>query len=267
MAKRKSKISGWARNLLWVLLCLAVLMVSYQNRKYFRRVYRYITHRYYKTEFKPSDFPDGYEVHGIDVSHHQDVIAWDKLRAISTEGDTISFQFVYIKATEGILREDDMFSENWDDAKDHRLIRGAYHYFLPDRSAKLQAANYISTVKLKPGDLPPAIDVEEVRGKSKAEIVTCLKEFAGIIEAHYKVKPIIYSNINFIEDYLADDFKEYKFWVAHFYQYELVTGDSIQWVFWQHSDKADLLGINGNVDANVFNGGREAFDSILITGQ
>lgn len=264
MAKKKSKLSRWISNLFLLLLFAVVLIASYQNRKYFRRAYRYVTHRYYKTNFKPSDFPDGYAVHGIDVSHFQDVIAWDKLKAVNTEGDTIGFQFVFIKATEGMLIEDDMFTENWDDAKDHHVIRGAYHYFLPDRSPKLQAANYISTVKLKPGDLPPAIDIEEVRGKSKAEIVSALKQFAAIIEEHYKIRPIIYSNINYIEDYLADDFKDYKFWIAHYYQYDLNAGDSIQWLFWQHSDKADLLGINGNVDANVFNGGKEALDSILL---
>lgn len=252
------------RRLFWLLVIAVITITCYQQRKYFRRAYRYITHRYYKTNFKASDFPEGYAIHGIDVSHFQDVIAWDKLKAVSTGGDTIQFKFVYIKATEGLLIEDDMFDENWDEARDHNVVRGAYHYFLPDRSAKIQARRFIASVKLLPGDLPPAVDVEEVRGKSKAEIVANLKEFIAAIEEHYHVKPIIYSNLNFIEDYLADDFKGYNFWVAHYDQDDLVMPDSLTYIIWQHSNKADLLGINSNADADVFTGNTGQFDSLLL---
>jgi len=179
-------------------------------------------------------------------------------------GDTIPFQFAFIKATEGLLIEDDMFDEHWEDAKQHHVTRGAYHYFLPDRNVKVQAANFISSVKLKTGDLPPVVDVEELRGNSKEELVKSLKEFLGIIEEHYRAQPIIYSNLNFIEDFLLDDFKSYKFWVAHYYQHEITTEDSLSCLFWQHTDKADLLGIKGTVDANVFNGSETDFKKMLI---
>jgi lysozyme len=265
MAKKKSKMPRWVKITLWFLLLLAVVIVSYQNKKYFRRAYRYFTYRYYKTSSRPSDFPDGFEVHGIDISHFQDVVQWNKLQAINTQGDTIRFQFVYIKATQGILIEDNMFDENWEEAKDHHIIRGAYHYFLPDRNPQVQAFNFIANVKLKPGDLPPAVDIEEAKGQSKAEIVSALKEFLNQVESHYKVRPVIYSNINFIEDYLMDDFKDYNFWVSH---YELdhldIDADSLKWIFWQHSNKSDLLGINGNTDVDVFNGNHQQFDSLLV---
>lgn len=255
----------WVKTILWFLLLVAVVIVSYQNKKYFRRAYRYFTHRYYKTSSKPSDFPDGFEVHGIDISHFQDVVEWNKLQAINTYGDTIRFKFVYIKATQGVLIEDNMFDENWDDAKDHHIIRGAYHYFQPDRNPQVQAVNFIANVKLSPGDLPPAVDIEEAKGKSKAEVVSALKEFVTLIEEHYKVKPVIYSNINFIEDYLDDDFKDYSFWVSHYDLDRLdMDDDSLKWLFWQHSNKSDVLGINGNVDVDVFNGSRLQFDSILV---
>lgn len=265
MAKRKSKLPKWATKILWLLLLLAVIMVLYLNRKYFRRAYRYFTYHYHKTSSKPSDFPMGFAVHGIDVSHFQDVIQWDKLQAVNTQGDTVHFVFAYIKATQGVLIEDNMFDENWDEAKDHHIVRGAYHYFLPDRNPQVQALNFIANVKIKTGDLPPAIDIEEDRGKSKAEIVSSLKEFIGYIEKHYKVKPIIYSNINFVEDYLMDDFKDYAFWVSHYNQASLdIEEDSINWLFWQHSDKSDLLGINGNTDVDVFKGTKAQFDSLLV---
>lgn len=255
----------WVKIILWFLLLLTVVIVSYQNKRYFRRAYRYFTHHYYKTTSKPSDFPDGFEIHGIDISHFQDVIEWNKLQAINTEGDTIHFQFVYIKATQGVLIEDNMFDENWEEAKDHHITRGAYHYFLPDRNPQVQALNFIANVRLNPGDLPPAVDIEEAKGKSKAEVVSALKEFLIALQDHYKVKPIIYSNINFIEDYLMDDFKDYNFWVSHYDLEQLdIADDSLNWAFWQHSNKSDLLGINGNADVDVFNGTRQQFDSLLV---
>lgn len=247
-----------------LLLVVAVVFIVYQNKKYFRRAYRYLTHKYYKTNIKASDFPGGFEVHGIDVSHFQDVIDWRKLRAVNTTGDTIEFRFAYIKATQGLLIEDEMFEENWEDAKDHHIVRGAYHYFLPNRDAEFQARNFISSVKLQAGDLPPAVDVEVTCGKSKQEIVSALKSYLLKIEDNYKVKPVIYSNLNFIEDYLADDFRNYPFWISHYNDDELPLEDSLHWVIWQHSKKADLLGINGNVDVDVFNGSGVDFDSLLV---
>lgn len=266
MAKKKSKstLPKWAKYLLgFVLLCLLAASI-YENRKYVRRAYRYFTYHYTKTKVSPTDFPLGYDVHGIDISHYQTDVDWDKLKAIDQLGDTIHFRFVFIKATEGLLIEDVMFDEHWENAKDHHIARGAYHYFLPDRSAKIQAANFMTSVKLQKGDLPPVVDVEETKGKKKAEIVKSLKEFLPLLESKYKVKPIIYSNLNFIEDYLADDFKAYPFWIAHYYHQEMTPIDSINFLFWQHSDKSDLLGINGNTDANIFTGSEREFERLLI---
>jgi lysozyme len=261
---KNKKWPSWARTILWLLAFILLLYAGYKNKKYVRRAYRYLSHRYIKTNFRPSDFPDGYDIHGIDLSHYQDEVDWDKLRAIDQYGDTIPFRFAFIKATEGLLIEDGMFDEHWEDAKDHNITRGAYHYFLPDRNARVQAANFISSVKLKPGDLPPVVDIEELRGKSKTELVAALTDFITELQLHYKVKPIIYSNVNFIEDYLADDFKQYPFWIAHYYRNELVADDSVQCLFWQHTDKADLLGIKGTVDANVFNGREDDFNKLLL---
>lgn len=263
-AKQAKPLSNWVKIPLIVVVVLSILLVAFENKKYIRRVYRYFSQRYTKTTWKPTDFPAAYEIHGIDVSHYQDDIDWKKLKAIDSYGDTIQFQFAFIKATEGLLTEDSRFDEYWEDAKDADVVRGAYHYFLPDRSAKLQATNFITSVKLQPGDLPPVVDVEETRGKKKADVVKGLKEMLMKLEEHYKVKPIIYSNINFIEDYLSEDFSGYRFWVAHYYQDELKPDESIQWLFWQHSDQADLLGISGNVDANVFKGDEVDLNKLLV---
>lgn len=263
-AKKKSSIPTWVKYSLWGLFILFVVAGTYENRRFFRKAYRYLTKNYYKKNFKPSDFPEDYSIHGIDISHYQVFVDWDKLKAVDTYGDTIHFKFVIVKATEGLLIEDDMFDEHWDNAKEKGFTRGAYHYFLPDRSAKVQATNFITSVRLLPGDIPPILDVEDTRGKTKTEIVAALKAYMIELESHYKVKPIIYSNINFIEDYLAESFSDYNFWIAHYYRDNLTVEDKLRWVFWQHSDKANLLGVRTNVDANVFNGDEEDFRKLLI---
>ena len=169
-----------------------------------------------------------------------------------------------MKATEGTWKEDRTFDDNWEDAHAHHITSGAYHYFLPDKDAKKQAENYISSVTLKEGDLPPVIDIEDTRGCTKQQIVDGVKTMASLLEIRYGTKPIIYSNISFIEDYLSDDFPDYYFWVAHYYQDDLNISSEINWLFWQHNDHAMLFGYDQGVDVNVFNGNIIEFRSILV---
>jgi len=262
--KSKNKLPVWVKALLIACVISIIAALAFKNQKYIRRAFRYISHKYIKTSVKPTDFPLGYSIHGIDLSHYQDEVDWENLKAVNQIGDTIQFRFAFIKATEGLITEDRLFDEYWEDAKQHNVVRGAYHYFLPNRSASVQAANFISSVKLEKGDLPPVVDVEERKGLSKQQLVKTLKIFLTKLEEHYGVKPIIYSNLNFIEDYLADDFKKYPFWIAHYYHQEMTAIDSVQLIFWQHSDKADLMGVKGKADANVFTGSEAEFKSLLL---
>ncbi len=247
-----------------VLLITTLLIILYSNKKHIHRGYRHLSKKIVKTRIKPSFFPEGYAIHGIDISHYQPNIDWKRLIAVNQHKDTVRFRFVFIKATEGLILEDLLFDEHWEDAKKHKLIRGAYHYFLPDRSPGLQARNFISSVTLEKGDLPPVVDVEETKDISKKILVARLKILLSDLEKHYKVKPILYSNLYFIEDYLADDFKDYPFWMAHYYRSEPTEVSDIQTIFWQHSDRSDLIGIKGNVDANVFTGSETAMKKLLI---
>ena len=270
MAKKKHSNSWW-RAIVAALLFGALVFMGFYYHKQFTRYY-YKAYRLYKRHERPPTndaietipFPEGYGIHGIDISHHQDYINWDRLFTYSDMGDTIAFSFVFMKATEGEWSEDVSYDGSWIDAHDHHLTCGAYHYFLPDKDAARQAKNFISSVVLHRGDLPPVIDIEQTRGKTKEEIVAGIKVMVALLEAHYGVKPILYSNISFIENYLSDDFSDYYFWVAHYYQTELNIADEIKWLFWQHSDRAMLFGQAQRVDANVFNGNNAELQSILV---
>jgi lysozyme len=256
MAKRKkSKYTFTGLVLIFNIIALLFISIYFQKEivKYSMRFYRWYSSRKAKDNISASDFPVQYSVHGIDISHYQTAIDWRNLQSISKTGDTIRYQFVFVKATEGTWLEDRLFEEHWENAKKHNKIRGAYHYLHVNRDIQKQANTFIKKVKLERGDLPPVIDIEENKKLPKAKIVKAVKEFSKILEGKYHVKPIIYSNRNFIEDYLADDFKNHPFWVAHYFEKDIKM-DEVKWKFWQHSDNASLLVTGEKIDANIFRG-------------
>lgn len=205
--------------------------------------------------------PGGFEIHGIDVSRYQKNISWKEVEKMEVKNIRIGFAFM--KATEGVDRIDPTFRRNWVKAEDAGIAKGAYHFFLPSKSAKAQAENFIETVRLKAGDLPPVLDIEQTNGRSAKEIKQKAKEWLRIIEAFYGTKPIIYTNAVFYETYLQDEFDEYPLWVAHYLQ-PVAPRIGRRWQFWQHSEQGRVNGINSAVDFNVFKGDSSDFRALLI---
>ena len=205
--------------------------------------------------------PVEYPIHGIDVSRYQQAISWDAVKAMQVKN--IKLGFAFIKATEGIGNTDPQFRRNWKKSKDVGIIRGAYHFFLTTKSARMQAENFIKVVDLKPGDLPPVLDVEQTNGISKELIKKEIKTWLDIVENNYHVKPIIYTYIDFYKQNLGDGFDDYPLWVAHYYQ---PRQPRIQrdWVFWQHNDNGRVNGILSPVDFNVYSGDSISFQQLLI---
>ena len=70
--------------------------------------------------------PQGYDIHGIDVSHYQGNIDWELLRNRATI-DECPIQFVMIKATEGSNIVDPKFAHNFAKAHEFGFTCGAYH--------------------------------------------------------------------------------------------------------------------------------------------
>ena len=204
--------------------------------------------------------PEGHSVYGIDISRHQGIIDWEKLKSEHSPEAPISF--VYIKASEGSDFKDSKFAENFKNARKHGFARGAYHYFSTTSSGATQANLFINTVKLQPGDLPPVLDIEE-KPKNKKKYIEEAKIWLKKIEEHYGVKPIIYASSKYKKKYLDDPFfKEYPSWVAHYYIPRLTEGE--EWLMWQCSDLGVIPGIKEKVDINIFNGSEKQFKALLI---
>lgn len=79
-----------------------------------------------------ASYPEGYEIHGIDISHHQGEIDWEVLRNNGMI-DKYPVRFVMIKATEGASNLDRRFKENFHQAREYGFVRGAYHSGAPRR--------------------------------------------------------------------------------------------------------------------------------------
>ncbi len=235
-----------------VALCLIYTLFF---RPYFYRFRPCYGHKHYEI-----CLPSGYTVFGIDISHHQGNIDWQKFQDENPPEAPISF--VYTKATEGSDFVDANFHDNFTAARKHGFLRGAYHYFSTTSSGLAQAQMFIKTVKLERGDLPPMIDIEE-RPKDKKQFIQELKLFISKIEEHYGVKPIIYTYRKYKTQYLSEAFFDrYPSWVAHYYIDSL--GEDVKWLIWQCSDIGEVPGIPQNVDINIFNGSIEQLKSLGI---
>lgn len=198
-------------------------------------------------------YPEGYEIHGIDISHHQGKIDWQELKDHGMI-DEFPVRFVMIKATEGATKVDENFEDNFYQAREYGFTRGAYHFYSVHSSAKAQAAFFMQKVKLENGDLPPVLDVEhKPKNQTDEEFKQSILQWLEIIETHYGVKPIIYTYYKFKMQYLSDPvFDDYPYWIAHYYVDQVEYEG--KWKFWQHTDVGRLPGIKGNVDFNIYNG-------------
>jgi lysozyme len=204
--------------------------------------------------------PVNYSIHGIDVSHHQAAIDWQAVK--NMQDKNIKIGFTYIKATEGVSNTDNIFRRNWFKTKEANIIRGAYHFFVASKSGKAQAQNFIETVTLEKGDMPPVLDIEQTNGASAEDIQQRAKDFLLAIEKQYKVKPIIYTNVDFYQNFLAGKFDDYPLWVAH-YLVQDKPRIKRKWLFWQHNETGRVNGIDAYVDFNVFNGDSTDFKKLL----
>lgn len=207
------------------------------------------------------DIPVNYSIHGIDVSKYQDAIDWSSVKDMKVGNVQLSFAF--IKATEGLGNEDAYFQRNWKRAKDAGIARGAYHFFLSTKSGKAQAENFINSVELQPGDLPPVLDIEQTYGVAPEKLRERAKEWLQTIQGYYHVQPIVYTNVDFYKQFLKDDFDAYPLWVAHYLQKERPSIYRA-WEFWQHSESGRVNGILTKVDFDVFNGDSTEFRKLLI---
>ena len=256
--RRKKKYNR--KKLLLLLSVIALVFVGYYFYPDFISLFK-------KRQQKPQTYEvfrkelSDYSVFGIDVSHYQTNIDWDKLLK------THKIDFVIVRATMGHNKVDNKFLKNWKALNNAKIIKGAYHYYRPDENSTLQAQNFIKNVVLKEGDLPPVLDIEKYsRVQSINSLKSGLLNWLEIVEKHYNVTPILYTYHNFYVSTLKIDsrFDKYPIWFAWYNVKQNPNTVLSDWIFWQFTDKGLLEGIEGYVDINVFNGKINEIEGLRI---
>ncbi|MCD6498919.1 MAG: hypothetical protein J7M25_11560 [Deltaproteobacteria bacterium] len=194
---------------------------------------------------------DGDVLYGIDVSHWQGVVDWDRVAA-----DGVTFAFM--RVSDGTRVLDSQFSRNWSETRRVGIIRGAYQFFRPKQDPEGQADVLIDALggTVTPGDLPPVIDVEVSDGLSRSTVTTRIQRWVDRVESRLHVAPIVYTSPGLWSSISgSDDFENLALWVAHY----RVTCPRMpwpwtQWAFHQYSDRESVNGISGKVDGDKFNG-------------
>lgn len=183
-----------------------------------------------------------YPVRGIDISAHNGVIDFDKVRKAG-------YDFALVKATEGTDFKDTMFVSNIHNARKAGMKVGAYHFFRFDTDGELQALNLLHTIRNRKFDFPVVIDIERFGnpdGHEAKMIISRLQKLISVLESE-NVNIILYSNKDDYNRYLKRNFSRYPLWLCSFTYPE----SDVDWVIWQYSHQGKVDGIKGNVDLNT----------------
>lgn len=201
-------------------------------------------------------YPDRekYPILGIDVSHHQGVIDWWKVKQHG-------IGFVFLKATEWDDWVDSRFEENYAWVRNVGIPVWVYHFYSLRIPAKDQLENIIRTLSGKYLDLPIVIDLE-FGGNSKfrptvESFQNDLQILLDGIEAYQSKKPILYITYEFEKAYLQNKYSSYPLWVRDIFSYP----DINPWLIWQYKNRWSIPGIEWFVDENVLSSG---LDGLLL---
>lgn len=198
------------------------------------------------------------KIHGIDVSHHSGAVDWVKVKGAG-------HAFAFAKATEGLDDPDPMFTTHWPAMKKAGLIRGAYHFYVTEDDPREQAKLFIQTVTLKKGDLAPMVDIEILGKDTQHDLVSRFQMFLEILEKHYGIKPIIYTERIFWDANLNNKFGSYPLWVA---EYEVETPTLPEgWTtfhLWQWKGDAQVPGVEKTADLSKFNPKEKDFSQLIL---
>ncbi|MDE7465466.1 MAG: hypothetical protein K2M59_03445 [Muribaculaceae bacterium] len=209
---------------------------------------------------KKTDGKTGSGRFGIDVSHHNGVIEWQK---VAKKAKPL---FVYIKATEGSAYIDKDYKRNITEARKAGLRVGSYHFFRMTSGAHAQFRNFIKMIQGESQDLIPMVDIETTDGHSRRAVRDSLVVFLNLLQRHYGVKPLIYSHNSHYNDICAPELNNYPLYIARYHHKEPVINGGGKYTIWQYSETGRIDGMPGFVDLARFNKGRSVSNILLHKG-
>jgi len=193
---------------------------------------------------------------GIDVSSYQGNINWGSIAKY--------LDFAYAKATEGRYYTNPYFYNQYVGPYKAGLIRGAYHFAIPNNSSGQSQADYfISHGGGWSSDgktLPGALDIEynpygsECYGLTQSQMVSWVHNFANEYAYREHVYPVIYTTTDWWSTCTGNNNgfgSKDPLWIAN---YSASHGGTLPhgwgfYTFWQYRSSGSLPG-----DQDVFNG-------------
>ncbi len=199
----------------------------------------------------------GEVVDGIDVSHYQDKINWEKVRDKHP-----NIQFVYIKAIEGSSRPDENYRRNFEEAKKAGFMVGSYIFYHTMTSPERHFEEFKKLAPKSEQDLIPVVDVETLDHKSPELVRKRLIRLLDLMEQYYGKKPIIYTHDWFYNKYLkCKRIDKHKLMIANYNGKE----PSCDYCIWQFTETGRLKGIKSHhVDLSRFNKNYTIADILLV---
>lgn len=189
-------------------------------------------------------------IKGIDVSKHQGVINWTKVK-----DDGVKFALIRAGYThyEGGLTVDEKFKQNIEGAAKAGIDVGVYVYSYDHSAAaaKTAAGKLLELIKPYKLTYPVIFDMEyeefnKTTGKGKLNTDICTAFLSEIEKAGYYA--MLYASTDFFKNYLdGTRLAKYDKWVA---QYGPKCTYSGSYGIWQYSSTGRVGGISGNVDMN-----------------
>ncbi|WP_371484742.1 lysozyme [Kitasatospora sp. NBC_00315] len=204
------------------------------------------------------------QTQGMDVSGFQGNVDWGA--AISNGA-----RFAYLKATEGTTYTNPYFYGQSGGSFAAGVIRGAYHFALPNTSGGAAQANWF--VDHGGGwtpdglTLPPALDIEynpygaSCYGLSQSAMVGWIREFSDTVHSRTGRYPMIYTTTAWWSSCTGNDSgfgATNPLWVARYASAvgALPAGWGFQTI-WQYADSGSLPG-----DQDYFNGAYDRVQAI-----
>ncbi len=187
-------------------------------------------------------------VKGIDVSHHNGTIDWDKVKAAGV-------QFALLRASWGIESKkqiDSQFERNYAECKRVGIPVGAYHfsYAKSPAEAKKELEFFLKNLKGKQFEYPVMFDLEDetLENLPKSVLTDNVIAFCdGLEKAGYYAA--LYSNPDWLTQRLdLEKIKRFDLWFA---DWRKNPSKAFPHGIWQYSETGRVNGIVGNVDLDI----------------
>ncbi|MCR4908271.1 MAG: glycoside hydrolase family 25 protein [Lachnospiraceae bacterium] len=193
---------------------------------------------------------------GIDVSHHQEKIDWEK---VASQGFTFAILRIGFRGygTEGNLGEDRQFKNNLEGARAAGLKTGVYFFAqaVNEDEAREEAAFVLELLNGEELDLPVVYDPESILDApartdnvTREQFTANSAAFCEIIrEAGYE--PMIYANMLW-EAFELDlnKLQGIPIWYA---DYEPLPQTPYDFRIWQYSNEGQVDGVSGSCDLDI----------------